>query len=69
MATKKKTKKIPESIKIIPIGGLHEIGKNLTAIQYRDEIIIIDCGISFPTEEMFGIDVVIPDFSYLIDNS
>ena len=69
MATKKKNKKIQDSIKIIPIGGLHEIGKNLTAIQYRDEIIIIDCGISFPTEEMFGIDVVIPDFSYLIENS
>lgn len=67
--TKQTTKKQKESIKIIPIGGLHEIGKNLTAIQYKDEILIIDCGISFPTEEMYGVDVVIPDFSYLVDNS
>ncbi|MGI6721915.1 MAG: ribonuclease J [Anaerovoracaceae bacterium] len=52
-------------LKIIPLGGLHEIGKNMTAIQYEDEMIIIDCGMSFPEDEMYGIDVVIPDFDYL----
>lgn len=56
-------------IKIIPLGGLNEIGKNMTVLEYRDEILIIDCGLSFPDDDMFGIDMVIPDFSYLIKNS
>ncbi len=55
-------------VKIIPLGGLHEIGKNITAIEYGNDIVIIDCGLAFPDEELFGIDVVIPDFSYVIKN-
>lgn len=58
-----------EKIKIIPLGGLNEIGKNLTVIEYKNDIIVIDCGSKFPDEEMFGIDLVIPDVSYLIKNA
>ncbi len=62
-------KKKPENMKIFPIGGLNEIGKNMTALEYKDQILIIDCGMSFPEDEMFGIDVVINDYSYLIENA
>lgn len=55
-------------VKIIPLGGLNEIGKNMTVFEYKNEIIIVDCGLSFPEDEMLGIDVVIPDFSYLQKN-
>ena len=70
MKTEKNTKRgAKEQLKIIPIGGLHEIGKNMTVLEYRDNILIIDCGLSFPNDEMYGIDIVIPDFTYLIENA
>ncbi|GEQ19643.1 ribonuclease J [Clostridium butyricum] len=56
-------------IKIIPLGGINEIGKNITAIEYKEDIVIIDCGLKFPDDDMFGIDIVIPDVSYLLKNS
>ena len=56
-------------VKIIPLGGLEQIGMNITAIEYEDSIIVIDCGLAFPEDEMLGIDLVIPDVTYLKDNA
>ena len=72
--TRRKRKKETEgifkksSLKIIPLGGLHEIGKNITVFEYENEIIVVDCGLSFPEDDMLGIDLVIPDISYLEKN-
>ncbi|MGL4730479.1 MAG: ribonuclease J [Clostridium sp.] len=57
-----------EKIKIIPLGGFNEIGKNLTVIEYKNDIVIVDCGLKFPDDDMLGIDVVIPDITYLLKN-
>ncbi|MBR6223504.1 MAG: ribonuclease J [Lachnospiraceae bacterium] len=56
-------------VKVIPLGGLEQIGMNITAFEYEDSIIVVDCGLSFPEDDMLGIDLVIPDISYLKDNA
>ena len=56
-------------LRIIPLGGLGEIGKNITAFEYDDEIIVVDCGIAFPDDDMYGVDLIIPDVTYLINNA
>ena len=53
------------SLKIIPLGGLEQIGMNITAFEYEDSIVVVDCGLSFPDDDMLGIDLVIPDVTYL----
>ncbi len=58
-----------QKLKIIPLGGLDEIGKNLTVLEYGKDMIVVDCGVGFPDEDMYGVDLVIPDFSYLTQNA
>ncbi len=58
-----------EKLKIIPLGGLDEIGKNITVLEYGKDMIVVDCGVGFPDEEMYGVDLVIPDFTYLVQNA
>lgn len=65
----KKQEKRKPGVKIIPLGGLDQIGMNITAIEYDDTIVVIDCGLAFPEEDMLGIDLVIPDISYLKENA
>jgi len=60
---------LAEKLKIIPLGGLDEIGKNITVFEYGRDMIVVDCGVGFPDEEMYGVDLVIPDFSYLVQNA
>ena len=57
-----------KKVKLIPLGGLEQIGMNMTAIEYEDSIIVMDCGLAFPSDDMLGIDLVIPDVTYLVDN-
>ncbi|MBQ4104739.1 MAG: ribonuclease J [Clostridia bacterium] len=67
--TVKKENKTPKTpVRIVPLGGLGEIGKNITLYEYKDDMILVDCGMAFPDEETPGIDIVIPDFTYLIKN-
>ncbi len=64
----KVTKAGDDKIRIIPLGGMKEVGKNLNVIEYKDQMLILDCGLSFPDDEMLGIDIVLPDMTYLIKN-
>ena len=66
--TKKKDLNSVSNLKIIPLGGLEQIGMNITAFEYEDSIVVVDCGLSFPADDMLGIDLVIPDITYLLDN-
>ena len=56
-------------LKIIPLGGLGEVGKNMTVFEFGSDIIIVDCGMGFPDEDMYGVDIVLPDFAYLKANA
>jgi len=60
---------LAEKLRIIPLGGLDEIGKNITVLEYGKDMIVVDCGVGFPDEDMYGVDLVIPDFTYLVQNA
>ena len=62
-------RKTASRLKVIPLGGLEQIGLNITAFEYEDSIIVVDCGLSFPEDEMLGIDLVIPDITYLKEHA
>ena len=62
------SKEKSNKLRIIPLGGLEQIGMNITAFEYGDSIIVVDCGLAFPTDDMLGVDLVIPDISYLLEN-
>ncbi len=65
----KKNMNSGSSLKVIPLGGLEQIGLNITAFEYEDSIVVVDCGLSFPDDDMLGIDLVIPDITYLKENA
>ena len=65
---KPQVQKNKDKLRLIPLGGLGEIGKNLNVFEYKEDIILVDCGLKFPDDDMFGIDIVLPDFNYLIEN-
>ena len=65
---KKKENTAASKLKIIPLGGLEQIGMNITTFEYEDSIVVVDCGLSFPEDDMLGIDLVIPDTTYLENN-
>ena len=65
---KKESQKNTLPLRIIPLGGLHEIGKNITLYEYGNDMLLVDCGMSFPDEDLPGVDIVLPDFSYLVKN-
>ena len=69
VAAPKEKIEIGMGLKIIPLGGLEQIGMNITAFEYEDSIIVVDCGLAFPDDEMLGIDLVIPDITYLKENA
>ena len=65
---KQNKKENTSKLKVIPLGGLEQIGLNITAFEYEDSIIVVDCGLSFPEDDMLGVDLVIPDITYLKNN-